>query len=220
VTASLISLIHVATRYEAWFFLAILIGFMLFTLALSKNPCFRSVKPVHILLFGLPSIVFIGLWLQYNLAMTGNLFGFRDWIFADNGHENLSFYGNAGSTLITVLEDLFLSLGTFWITLLGPLVQFKNRSRGVLDEMLILYGSCFLGYIAYFAYSMFTGFNNGWPRHLLYFVPLSIITLERTRFTFHRLKGTLYFVLVLHIVLGIAAFWANLQAHILYIAAQ
>jgi hypothetical protein len=195
----------VATRYEAWFFLIIVVVFMLFSLVLSKN---MNLKFTHIILFALPSIVFIGLWLEYNLVMTGNIFAFKDWIFTNNGHDNFIFYRNIGYTLILILWNLFFTLGTFWMSIPVHLRQITNSNRRVQDNILILFGLIFLAYIAYFAYSMFTGFNNGWSRELLYLVPLSIIT-----FTYRFEKPTSYVFVAFNIVLGIINFAYNVQAH-------
>lgn len=211
--ASGVSLLNVATRYEAWFFLVIIVGFILSSLVLSKNPSFKFVKATHIVLFVLPSIVFIGLWLEYNLAMTGNIFAFKDWIFANNAHENFVFYKDIGYTLILVLGNLFFTLGSFWMSIPLQIKQLTNRNRRVEDDVLILFGLTFLGYIAYVAYSMFTGFNNGWSRQLLYFVPSSIIT-----FTFRKFeKTTSYVLFAFNLVLGMVAFAYNIQAHNIYV---
>lgn len=212
--ASMASLLHVTTRYEAWFFLVTIAGSMFLKWALSENSRFKFVGLIHIILFCLPSIVFIGLWLEYNLAMTKSIFGFRDWILANNGHEDQIFYRNVGFTLIMVLGDLFLSLGAFWMSMAEQLRRLAGRSQRIQDDMRILFGLLFLGYVFYFAYSMFTGFNNGWPRHLLYFVPISIITFMSDRF---ERKPTSYIMLAFNIVLGLVAFASNLQAHNLFV---
>mgnify|MGYP001044997285 CR=1 FL=1 len=211
--ASLASLVNVATRYEAWFFLALIIGFMFFSLRFSQNPRFRFVNVVHVVLFALPSITFIGLWLEYNLMMAGTIFGFRDWILAHNAHESLMFYKDWGYTLIVVLGNLFFALGTFWMSIIEQLKQLESRKRRIQDNMLVLFGLLFLGYIIYFAYSVFTGFNIGWPRHYLYFVPLSIIAFMLNKF---EKKPASYVLLIFNIVLGIVAFAYNVQAHNLY----
>ena len=208
--ASVASLVNAATRYEAWFFLALIIGFVLFSL---QNQRFRFVNIVHIVLFAVPSIVFIGLWLEYNLVMAGTIFGFRDWILAHNGHESLIYYKNAGYTLIVVLGNLFFALGAFWMSIIDQLKQLGSRKRGVQDSMLVLFALLFLGYFVYFAYSVFSGFNLGWPRHYLYFVPISTTTFMLNKFE----KPASYVLLVFNIVLGMVAFAYNVQAHILYV---
>jgi len=210
--ASLASLINVATRYEAWLFLMLIIGCMLFSI-LFQNPRFRFVSVVHVILFAVPSIAFISLWLEYNLIMAGTIFGFHDWILAHNGHESLIFYGNSGYTLIVVIRNLFFALGTFWMSIIEQLKQLKNRKRGVQENMLVLFGWLFLGYIIYFAYSMFSGSNLGWPRHCLYYVPISIITFMLNKF---EKKPASYVLLVFNVVLGMVAFAYNVQAHNLY----
>ena len=211
--ASLASLLNVATRYEAWFFLALTICFMLFSL-LFQNSRPKSLSILHVLLFAVPSIVFIGLWLEYNLAMAGTAFGFQHWIVAHSGRESLMFYGNCGYTLATVLRNLFFALGTFWISIIEQLRQLGGRKRGVRDNMLVLFVFLFLGYVIYLAYSMFSGFNLGWPRHYLYFVPISSITFMLYKF---EKKPASYLFLVFNIVLGMVAFAYNVQAHNIYV---
>mgnify|MGYP001076496641 CR=1 FL=1 len=212
--ASLTTLVNVATRYEAWLFVGLSAGFMLFFLPFSPKLRSRPVTVVHVILFLAPSVAFICLWLQYNVIMAAAPFAFRDWILVHNGHKDFIFYRDVGYTLITAVGNLFLALGVIWTSTLEELRQLRSQARGVRENVLLLFALLFLAYIMYYCYSIFTGFNSVYrPRHFLYFAPLSIIAFMLRKLD----KPTLYVLLAFQIVLGVVAFALNIQAHTLYI---
>jgi len=195
--ASVLTLLNAMTRYEAWLFLVIALFYALYLFAsrrLTRGTLF------NIILYSVPSVFFILIWLYYNELVSGSFFGFASWISRNVVQFPPAFSYSPMMTLLNFAEVLLLSNGLFWLAL----VDFSGKET-VVTAMTRFGALLFLGYSVFFLYSTYVGFSNGWVRLYLYFVPFSVVSFMSKDY-----RGEVfYLILGISIVLGILGFAQN-----------
>jgi hypothetical protein len=209
--ASLLTLLNVMTRYEAWLFLLIALSSSLYLFLAKKM---SRMTMINIIVYAIPSVLFIFIWLYYNDLVSGSFFGFASWIAQNVSTAPPAFDHNPVLTLQNFAEALLLSNGLFWLALLDV------RRRGTTAPMLKFATIVFAVYSAYFLYSTYIGFSSGWVRLFLYFVPFSVLSFMSKNYK----AGAFYLIIGGSVILGvvglaqnvmlhqIAAFWSPLEA--------
>jgi hypothetical protein len=200
VVASLLTLLNVMTRYEAWLFLAITLLYALYSFV-GKKIGGRTM--VNLIAYAVPSAIFICVWLYYNELVSGSFFGFASWIARNVSPDPSAFVNNPVLTLARLAEVLLLSNGLFWLALVDL------RRRGAIAPMLKFAAILFAVYTAYFFYSTYVGFSNGWVRLYLYFVPFSVVSFMSKNYR----DDVFYLILSISVVLGIIGFAQNAFLH-------
>jgi hypothetical protein len=198
--ASLLTLLNVMTRYEAWLFLAITLVYALYSFA-GKKMSRRTM--VNIAIYAIPSALFICTWLYYNELVSGSFFGFASWIARNASTSPPAFAHNPVLTLANLAEVLLLSNGLLWLALVDI------RRRGAIPPMVKFAAIPFAAYSAYFLYSTYIGFSDGWVRFYLYFAPFSVLAFVSKDYR----NETFYLILGISVILGIVGFAQNAILH-------
>ncbi len=180
IVASILALVNVSTRYEAWVFMALS---TLFLLLARSNKIQEKTKTLRRNLrtaaaFAIPSLVFIGLWLLYCFMGNGDPLYFT--------HEqtkflwtNSPFYHNLGQAFPELFNNLLLVSGFLW---LFPFLQaWKGNHRRLFASFSLL----MFVYLLFLIVQLFNGTNAGFVRYWLPLLPLSSIafgvTASRTK---------------------------------------
>jgi hypothetical protein len=169
--AAVLAFGNVATRYEAWIFMA---ASTLFLFAWSNRPlgfvAGLKKKMVSCTVFAVPSAAFIGFWLLYCFVGTGDPLYFT--------HDptkflwgNSLYYHSLGGTIQELLGNLLLVSGVLWIF---PFAQaWKGKSRGLFLQFSLLISV----YLPFMALQLYSGVNAGFVRYWLPILPLSVTAL-------------------------------------------
>jgi hypothetical protein len=200
VAASTLTLLNVMTRYEAWLFLAVTLLYALYSFA-DKKISGRTLA--NVVIFAIPSALFISVWLYYNELVSGSFLGFASWIAQNVSSDPPAFAHSPVLTFANLGEVLFLSNGVLWLALVDV------RRRGRIAPMLKFSTMLFAVYTAYFLYSTYVGFSDGWVRFYLYFVPFSVLAFMSKDYG----KKTFYLILGISVVLGVVGFAQNVVLH-------
>jgi 4-amino-4-deoxy-L-arabinose transferase-like glycosyltransferase len=198
--ASLLTLLNVMTRYEAWLFLAITLLYAFYLFVRMKTSLRRLAE---IIAYAIPSALFILVWLYYNELVSGSYFGFANWITQSVSQNPPTFVHNPVLTLANLAEVLLLSNGLFWLALAD--VRHIEAITPVVKFATIL----FAVYTVFFIYSTYLGFSNGWVRLYLYFVPFSVVSFMSKNYK----RDVFYLILGISVVLGVIGFSENVVLH-------
>ena len=198
--ASLLTLLNVMTRYEAWLFLAITLLYAFYLFVRMKTSLRRLAE---IIAYAIPSALFILVWLYYNELVSGSYFGFANWITQSVSQNPPTFVHNPVLTLANLAEVLLLSNGLFWLALAD--VRHREAITPVVKFATIL----FAVYTVFFLYSTYLGFSNGWVRLYLYFVPFSVVSFMSKNYK----RDVFYLILGISVVLGVIGFSENVVLH-------
>ncbi len=198
--ASVLTLLNAMTRYESWLFLVVTLSYALFLTA-RKTLDWRTM--LKVVLYAVPSFLFMMVWLYYNFLASGNFLGFAAWISRNVLTSPPAFYRDFTLTIANFAFVLLLSNGLLWLTLVDV------RGAGTTTSFATLGAILFTVYSAYFTYSTFIGFNAGWVRFFLYFVPFSVVSFISKNYR----KEFAYFIVGVSIVLGMLGFAQNALLH-------
>jgi hypothetical protein len=178
--ASILALINVSTRYEAWVFMAL--STLILLLARSNKVQEKTQNVLRQLrasvVFAVPSLVFIGLWFLYCFLGNGDPLFFT--------HEqtkflwtNSPFYHNLGQAFPELFNNLFLVSGFLW---LFPFLEaWKGKHRALFSGFSLMMSV----YLLFLIVQLFNGTNAGFVRYWLPLLPLASIafgvTASRTK---------------------------------------
>jgi hypothetical protein len=188
------SCLNMLLRYEGWIFSAVMILFLLYLCVSEKSS--RFLLPAAIL--GIVSSAVIASWLYLNLVGSGSLFGFNDWILDNNGHQTFLWLQNLPQSFAQELVALTFATGVLWISLFYACVPWKENWQ----KLFLLMSAV---YMISFGYSLYTGLNSGWPRQMLYLLPLGAVSLASPKFS----TRISYLILAICIIIGAVAFAQN-----------
>jgi hypothetical protein len=200
VAASILTLLNVLTRYEAWLFLAVTMLYA-FTMFVLKKLGGRTM--LNMVMYAIPSALFICIWLYYNELVSGSFFGFAAWISQSVSSSPPVFAHNPALTFVNFAEAVLLSSGLFWFALIDV------RRRRTIAPMIKFAAILFAMYSVFLFYSMYVGFSNGWVRLFLYFVPFSVVAFVSKSYR----DEMLYLVVGISIALGMIGFAQNVIMH-------
>ncbi len=183
--------LNMLLRYEAWVFAALMVLFLA-GYALSRRSYRLATGSVAV---AAPAIAVAGAWLFYNRMVSSSIVGFSGWIFTNNAHQALPWFLSAGGTAAQLLVVLVLGTGILWLCLFYACAALK-------EDWQRLFAILASVYLLSFAYSLYTGYGSGWPRQMLYLLPLSALSLASPRFS----GRTRYAVLLVSAMVGVIAF--------------
>jgi len=198
--ASLLTLLNVMTRYEAWLFLAITLLYALYSFV-GKRMSGRTMT--NVVMYAVPSALFICTWLYYNKLESGSAFGFASWMAQNISTDPPASVHNPLLTLAGLARVLLLSNGAFWLALVD------TRNRGKIVPTIKFAAVAFAVYSGYFLCSTYLGLSDGWVRFYLYFVPFSVLSFMSKNYR----KDVFYLMLGISVILGLVGFAQNVQLH-------
>jgi hypothetical protein len=186
--------LNMLLRYEAWFFTAVMILFILWISSSRKS---RKLFRASIVLITVSGLI-VASWMYLSWFASGYALGFETMLLANNGHQLFPWFSNIVTTASQLFVAMTLATGLLWVCLCYACYSWKEDWQKL---FILLFGV----YLTYFAYSLYVGYNSGWAREMLYFLPLGSVSLASTRLS-TRFK---YVILIACAVIGVIAFSQN-----------
>jgi hypothetical protein len=166
--ASLFALMSVATRYEAWVFVAISGVLLFFTKSKSANFWNLKRRLSNAALFLFPSSLFVCSWLLYCFIGKGDFLYFSHDPTKFLWSSSLYFH-NIELAAQRLFTCLFLTCGLFWLIPFYEL--FVNKDRDLFLKICIFT----MVYLLFTLYQLWSGVNAGFARYWLPLLPFSAI---------------------------------------------
>lgn len=167
--ASVLALMGVSTRFEAWIFMSISTLFI-FLWANRNADLFIRIKKniISCLIFSVPAVVFIGFWFLYCYLGKGDPLYFTHDPTKFLWGSSL-FYNNISLSLQELVKNLLLVSGIMWIF---PFIQvWRGKNKPLFTHFSLL----MVLYLVFLVFQLYQGVNAGFVRYWLPFLPLSSI---------------------------------------------